>query len=60
VRLILISGLFSLLVVGSLRVLSGQQGQDAAVVPLEVGISIPVEILREGEMPSVQEVIVSP
>ena len=59
-RLITISGALVLLFMGALRVLSSQQGHDAVVVPLEVGISIPVEILRDGELPSIQEVVVAP
>lgn len=40
--------------------LSGQQGGEAASVPLEVGISVPVEILKEGELPAIHEVLVRP
>ncbi|MGB1130949.1 MAG: hypothetical protein ACPG4K_12930 [Haloferula sp.] len=59
-RLITISGLLVLLLMGGLRMLSGQQGGEAASVPLEVGISVPVEILKEGELPAVHEVLVRP
>lgn len=59
-RLITISGLLVLLLMGGLRMLSGQQGGEAASVPLEVGISVPVEILKEGELPAIHEVLVSP
>lgn len=59
-RLITISGLLVLLILGGLRVVSGQQGEDAASVPLEMGISVPVEILRDGEVPAIQEVVVVP
>lgn len=59
-RLITISGLLVLLLMGGLRMLSGQQGGEAASVPLEVGISVPVEILKEGELPAIHEVLVRP
>lgn len=57
-RAIVISGLLILLLMGAMRVLSSQQGQDAVALPLEMGISIPVEILRDGEMPAIHEVVV--
>jgi hypothetical protein len=60
VRLIAISGVLILLLMGGLRMLSSHQGQDAVVVPLEMGISIPVEILRDGEVPAIQQVVVNP
>lgn len=59
-RLITISGLLVLLILGGLRVVSGQQGEDSASVPLEMRISVPVEILRDGEVPAIQEVVVVP
>ncbi|MBK1826198.1 hypothetical protein [Haloferula rosea] len=59
-RLIVVSGVFVFLLMGAMHVLSSQQGEDAVALPLEVGIRVPVEILRDGEMPAIQEVIVSP